>query len=85
MPKNFNPHLQAAILEAVENQLADNDPPETRKTYQRLIREGHSEKDAKKLIGCVVVAEIFSVMKQEKPFDHARFVEALNRLPEIPE
>jgi hypothetical protein len=65
MPKNFNPHLQAAILEAVENQLADNDPPETRKTYERLIREGRSEKDAKKLIGCVVVAEIFSVRKQE--------------------
>ena len=85
MPKNFNPHLQAAVLEAVENQLEGNNPPETKKTYERLIREGHSEKDAKKLIGCVIAAEMFSIMKQEKPFDNARFVEALNRLPEIPE
>ncbi len=85
MPNNFNPHLQAAVLEVVENQLAGNNPPETGKTYERLIQEGHSEEDAKKLIGCVIAAEMFYVMKQEKPFDHARFVEALNRLPEIPE
>jgi hypothetical protein len=74
MPKNFNPHLQAAVLEAVENQLAGNNPLETRKTYERLIREGHSEEDAKKLIGCVIAAEMFYVMKQEKPFDYTRFV-----------
>lgn len=85
MPKNFNPYLQAAVLEVVENQLAGNNPPETRKTYERLIREGRSEEDAKKLIGCVIAAEMFSIMKQEKPFDHARFVQALDRLPEIPE
>lgn len=85
MSKNYNPHLQAAMLEAVENQLAGNNPPETRKTYERLIREGHSEKDAKKLIGCVIAAEMFYIMKQEKPFDQVRFVDALNRLPEIPE
>ena len=72
-------------IEVVENQIAGNDPPETRKTYERLTREGHSEEDAKKLIGCAVAAEMFSIMKQGKPFDHARFVEALNRLPEIPE
>ena len=85
MPKKYNPRLQAAVLEVVENQLAGNDPPETKTTYERLIREGHSEEDAKKLIGCVIAAEMFYIMKQEKPFDNARFVEALNKLPEIPE
>jgi hypothetical protein len=81
MSNKFNPHLHAAMLEVVENQLEGNDPPETRKTFDRLIREGHSEEDAKKLIGCVIAAEMFYVMKQEKPFDSARFVEALNKLP----
>lgn len=85
MSKNFNPYLQSAILEVVENQLAGNDPPETKKTYERLVQDGHSEVDAKKLIGCVVAAEMFFVMKQGKPFDHARFVAALDRLPQIPE
>ena len=42
-----NPHLQAAIMEVVENQLRNNDPPQTRQTYERLIEAGHSEKEAK--------------------------------------
>jgi hypothetical protein len=32
-----NPHLQAAILEVVENQLRNNDPPQTGQTFKRLI------------------------------------------------
>ncbi len=84
MKKDFNPYLQSAILEVVENQLENNDPPETRQTYERLIREGHSEEDAKKLIGAVVAVEMFSIMKHQKPFDETQFIAALNRLPKIP-
>ena len=29
MSKNYNPHLQAAMLEVVENQLAGNNPPKS--------------------------------------------------------
>jgi len=85
MSENFNPYLHSAILEVVENQLTGNNPPETRLTLDRLLREGHSEEDAKKLIGAVIAAEMFYVMKENRPFDHARFVAALDRLPEIPE
>jgi uncharacterized protein with ATP-grasp and redox domains len=80
-----NKYLKYAILEVVENQLDANDPPETGKTLARLMSEGYSEEEAKNLIGCVVTSEIFDVMKNQKPFDHARFVKALNDLPEIPE
>lgn len=85
MSKDFNPYLHAAILEVVENQLANNTPPETRQTYERLMREGRSEDDAKSLIGSVVAVEIFEVLKRQEPFNHERFVQALNRLPELPE
>jgi hypothetical protein len=85
MSKDFNPYLHAAILEVVENQLANNTPPETRQTYERLMREGRSEDDAKSLIGSVVAVEIFEVLKRQEPFNHERFVHALNRLPELPE
>ena len=30
MSENFYPHLRAAILEAVENQITNENPPETR-------------------------------------------------------
>ena len=85
MSEDFNPHLRAAILEAVENQIANDNPPETRLTYARLLREGISEDDAKVLIGSVVAVEIFEVVNRREPFNQERFVKALNRLPELPE
>ena len=80
-----NPYLQAAILEAVENQMRDNDPPETNETYDRLVQEGHSEEDAKRLIGCVIVSEMFDILKKQQEFDLGRFVQALKKLPDLPD
>ncbi|ODS31297.1 MAG: hypothetical protein SCARUB_03590 [Candidatus Scalindua rubra] len=79
-----NPYLKAAILEVVNNQIRDNNPPETSQTYKRLINEGHSEKEAKRLIGCVVSSEIFDIMKKNEEFNHTRFVNLLNKLPKMP-
>ncbi len=78
-------YLKSTIIEVVDNQLAANKPPETRQTFDRLLSEGHSEEEAKRLIGCVVVAEIFNVLKKEERFNLERFVQALNNLPTIPE
>ncbi|HEY7316001.1 MAG TPA: hypothetical protein VIE89_00390 [Candidatus Binatia bacterium] len=79
-----NPHLQAAIIEVVENQLRNNDPPQTNQTFKRLIEAGHSEKEAKRLIACVVSAEIFDVLKKNEPFNLDRFIKCLNKLPTMP-
>jgi hypothetical protein len=79
-----NPQLQAAIIEVVENQLRNNDPPQTGQTFKRLIEAGHSEKEAKRLIACVVSAEIFDVLKKNEPFNLDRFIQCLNKLPAMP-
>lgn len=79
-----NPVLKETILQVVKNQLRDDDPPETRITFNRLISEGYSEKDAKKLIGCAITSEIFNVLKNKEEFDHQRYVKALKNLPELP-
>ena len=71
-------------MEAVENQIRSNDPPQTRQTFKRLIDAGHSEREAKRLIGCVVSAEIFDVLKKNEPFNLDRFVKGLNKLPAMP-
>jgi hypothetical protein len=80
-----NPYLKSAILDVVDNQLQANDPPETRQTFDRLISEGYSEDEAKKLIGCVVTSEIFDVLKKQEPFNPERFAKALNELPKLPQ
>ena len=79
-----NPQLQAAIMKVVENQLRNNDPPQTGQTFKRLIEAGHSEKEPKRLIACVVSAEIFDVLKKNEPFNLDRFVKGLNKLPTMP-
>ena len=79
-----NPYAQAAIMEVVENQLRNNDPPETKQTFERLIETGHSQKEAKRLIACVISAEIFDILKKQEAFNHARFVKGLNNLPKMP-
>ena len=79
-----SPVLKQTILEVVNNQLENLDPSETKQTYDRLVANGISDQEARRLIGCVVSSEIFNVLKQQQSFDHARFAKALNRLPTLP-
>lgn len=77
--------LNQAMIEVVETQLRDSNPPETKQTYERLLAEGFSEKEAKTFIACVIACEIYDIMKFNKPFDLARYCEALSRLPTLPD
>jgi hypothetical protein len=73
--------VKAAILEVVENQLRDGTPIETKQTFDRLIAQGYSAQDAKRLIGTVVASEIFNILKNGRTYDQSRFIAALHRLP----
>lgn len=82
---NGDPDLaRAAILEVVENQLRENDPPEVKQTYDRLVRSGHSKQQAKRLIAVVLSAEIFDMAKTRSEYDHRRYASRLKHLPEMP-
>ena len=79
-----NPRLKVVIMQVVDNQLRANDPPETKQILEHLLSEGHSDKEAKRLIACVVSCEIFDVLKKQEEFNLERFVGALNALPKLP-
>jgi hypothetical protein len=88
-PKGFSqptPNLRArtAILEVVENQLRDLTPPETKQTYDRLLAEGHSSDEAKRLIACALVNEMNVMIKENKFFNEERYGATLERLPRMP-
>jgi len=76
----FNPHLKAAILEVVENQIRNGDPPETQQTLERLLVAGYSRKQAIEMIGSALVEEIWAILHDHKPFDRARFTALLEQL-----
>jgi hypothetical protein len=72
----------AAIMEALDYQLKNNDPPETRATYERLKQKGIDEAETRRLLACVIAAEIYDVIKNESAFNLARFTERLSALPD---
>ena len=73
-----------AIIETIENQLRDNDPPETRKTLARLMRSGESRENAMRYIASVLSMEIFEALKNKTPYDEERYLMNLKKLPELP-
>ncbi len=62
----YNPHLKAAILEVVENQIREDNPPETRQTLERLLAAGYSREQAIEMIGSAVVGEIWAILHDNK-------------------
>ncbi len=77
--------LRDAALEAVENQLREDEPPETGQTLERLMGEGYSREDAIVLIGRVLAVEINEVVKTGLSYSQERYLEALKDLPNLPE
>ena len=76
--------MREAIYEVIHNQLRDRTPPETQQTLSRLMKAGIPEDEAMKLIGSVVLSEIFDVLKENRPFDEKKYIKALKALPKLP-
>ena len=49
-----NLRLKKLILEVVDNQLRENNPPVTKESYDKLIDAGYSAREAKEKIGAIV-------------------------------
>jgi hypothetical protein len=79
-----NRDLKEHLFGIIENQLNDNDPPETKLTYDRLRNDGRNNTQAKELLAQCVAVEIFGVFKSGKSFDEVRYVKNLKRLPKEP-
>ncbi len=76
----YNPRLKKYLLEVVENQLRDNNPPITRATLSRLTEAGYTREQAKEKIAAVVIGHIYDIMKEGKPFDGAAYEKDLEAL-----
>jgi hypothetical protein len=79
-----DPLLHAAVMRLVDEQIAANDPPETGPTVERLLAAGYSPEYIRRMIGFLLIREINLSYLEQKPFNRGRFVEVLERLPEIP-
>lgn len=79
-----DPVLHATVMQMVDSQMAENDPPETRETFERLVAAGYSPEHVRRMIGLLLALGLTDTLVRQKPFDVKRYVESLQRLPEIP-
>ncbi len=84
MKTKTNPYIEAAMLEAVDNQLRDLNPPETKETYDRLAADGISDDRARHLIAAVLLTELNEMIKTQENYNPKRYISFLRKLPRLP-
>jgi len=82
MKKNLK--AREIIFTIIDNQIKNNDPPDTLKVFNKLKSQGYSEFETKQLIGQCIAVEIYNMMKYKKPSDNERYIKNLNNLPKEP-
>jgi hypothetical protein len=75
--------VRRALFETIENQIREGNPKETRATFDRLVREGYTADDAMRLIALVLVGEMNTMLRTNRPFNQARYIKALKDLPKL--
>ena len=73
--------VRDAFLDTVLNQIETGDPPETKKTYERLMAAGQSKSQALQHIAQVLRVEMNRMLSESTPFDNARFSAMLQKIP----
>lgn len=66
--------------QAIENQLRDSDPVDTKQTLEKLIDRGVPENEAKTMITILFMEEMFQVFKNKNEFNIERYIQKLKEL-----
>lgn len=73
------------IDQVIDNQIRQNEPPETAITYYRLLSHSFSDQEARRLICLTLQVEIFRLMRYGEAFNNSRFINNLCALPDLPD
>ena len=68
------------MMKTVEKQITNEDTKYVKEVYEKLVKRGHKESIAKKMIVSVLIEEMKEVMKSKESFDDKRYKENLNKL-----
>jgi uncharacterized hydantoinase/oxoprolinase family protein len=77
MPSKDLKFAGEAVFDVINNQIQDNNPPETKQTYDRLMKEIKNHDEVMKYIGVVMMAEILDILKSKKPFNKKKIYRTL--------
>lgn len=72
------------LHEAIENQLASNEPAFAQATLNKLTLVGYSREDSLDLMAAVLAHCIGVMLDTDQPFDMTAYEAGLRNLPELP-
>lgn len=76
---------ETKLIEAIENQIAADDPPAAKATCNKLTLVGYPRDEILQMMALVLAQEIRLMLDADRPFDRDGYELALRRLPELPE
>ena len=79
-----NEIVREPIFKIIKNQIRDNKPPETKKAYNKLRKQGVDDIQTKQMLAHCMSIELFEMLKFSKPYNRERYVKNLNNLPKDP-
>lgn len=72
--------LGLALINVVTKQIKNNNPKETKETFNRLKIE-FGKMESKRMIASCLSVEFYHVLKFKQPFNLERYIRNLNNLP----
>jgi len=76
-----NPRAHIALHTGIDEQLAGNDPPEVRATFDRLLALDHDRHDVEHALANVLTRELWAAQSEHRAFDNAHYLARLADLP----
>jgi hypothetical protein len=84
MSKPDRKMAREALYEAIENQMREDNPQETKATFHSLLAAGYSRKETTRLLTCVLLVELNNMIRDYRFYKEASYVEKLKALPRLP-
>jgi hypothetical protein len=76
---------EQALIEAVENQLLDGQPPAVKAVLNRLCLVGYTHAEAVRMMAMVLAHEVSAMLRDERTFNVEHYERSLRALPNLPE
>jgi len=77
-------NIRRELFKVIEVQMKENNPPATKETFHRLRAAGYSRKETMRMLACVLIVELNDMVRDNRFYDEAFYLEKLMALPEMP-
>ena len=75
---------EKTLIEAIENQIASDNPPAAKATLNKLSLVGYEREEILNLMAHVLAVEIDAILEEDRPFNTEWYEAALRALPKLP-